>query len=118
MTRQELIALCLEYPDSYEDYPFGGEEAGGVVWTAMRHISNKKTFAFIFERDGLCINLKCEPARADMLRQLFDGVTASYHMNKTHWNTVRAASDVPPDVLQDMLDESYRLTAPKKRRMI
>ena len=67
MIRQELIALCLEYPDSYEDYPFGGEEAGGVVWTAMRHISNKKTFAFIFERDGLCINLKCEPARADML---------------------------------------------------
>lgn len=116
MTRQELIALCLEYPDAFEDYPFGGGEAGGIVWTVMRHITNKKTFAFIFERDGLRVNLKCEPARADMLRQLFDGVTAGYHMNKTHWNTVRVDSDVPFNVLQEMLQESYRLTAPKKRR--
>lgn len=118
MTRQELIALCLEYPDVFEDYPFGGEEAGGVVWTAMRHISNKKTFAFIFERDGLRVNLKCEPARADMLRRLFDGVTAGYHMNKTHWNTVCVNSDVPFELLQEMLRESYRLTAPKTRRKI
>ena len=116
MTRQGLIALCLMYPDVFEDYPFGGKEAGGVVWTAIRHLSNKKTFAFIYERDGLCVNLKCEPAQADMLRQLFDGITAAYHMNKTHWNTVRVDSDVPLDVLQDMLDESYRLSAPRPRK--
>ena len=118
MTRQGLIALCLMYPDAFEDYPFGGKEAGGVVWTAIRHICNKKTFAFIFERDGLCVNLKCEPAQADMLRQLFDGITAAYHMNKTHWNTVRVDSDVPLDVLQDMLDESYRLSAPRLRKKL
>ena len=105
MTRQELIALCLEYPDAFEDYPFGGEEAGGVVWTAMRHISNKKTFAFIFERDGLRVNLKCDPARADMLRRLFDGVTAGYHMNKTHWNSVKADGEVPDDLLMMLLEK-------------
>lgn len=116
MTRQELIAWCLEYPDAYEDYPFGSDAAGGAVWTAMRHVSNKKTFAFLFERGGLCVNLKCEPARADLQRQLFDGVTAAYHMNKTHWNTVRVDSDVPEDILLQLIDDSYAITAPKIRR--
>lgn len=115
ITRQELIALCLNYSDAYEDYPFDADSAGGTVWTAMRHISNKKTFAFIYERGGLCINLKCDPARADLLRQLFTGVSAGYHMNKTHWNTVLIDSDVSRETLEDMLDESYRLTAPKRR---
>lgn len=115
MTRQELIDLCLTYPDSYEDYPFD-KDAAGAVWTVMRHLSNKKSFALIFERGGLCVNLKCEPARADLLRQLFDGVTAGYHMNKEHWNTVYVNQDVPEDVLRELIEHSFQLTAPKKRK--
>ncbi len=112
MTRRELIEYCLTYPDAYEDYPFDDINDAGA-WTVMRHRLNKKGFAFIYEREGLCVNLKCEPLRADFLRQLYAGVTPAFHMNKVHWNTVRIDSDVPEDALHDMLDHSWRLTTAK-----
>jgi len=74
MTRQELIALCLTFPAAYEDYPFDDVIDAGA-WTVMRHRSNRKGFAHIYERGGkLCINLKCDPFEADLLRSAFRDV--------------------------------------------
>ncbi len=118
MTRRDLIDLCLSRPGSYEDYPFDdftNPGGAGTSWTVIRHRGNKKSFAFIFERDGLCINLKCEPMRADFLRGAFPGVTPGYHMNKTHWNTVRPELVARED-LEEMIDHSYELTKPKPRK--
>lgn len=109
MTRRELIDYCLTYPDAYEDYPFDDIKDAGA-WTVMRHRLNKKAFAFIYERSGLCVNLKCEPLRADFLRQLYAGVTPGFHMNKVHWNTVAVDSVISEDALYDMIEHSYRLT--------
>lgn len=108
MTRKEIINYCLTREDSYEDYPFG------EGWTVMRHKSNNKSFALIYERgNNLCINLKCEPERADFLRSIKHGVTPGYHMNKVHWNTVTLPSDVSVEELCDMIDISYSLTQKK-----
>lgn len=111
MNRKELIEYCLTYADAYEDYPFDeGPEIAGA-WAAIRHRLNKRTFAFIYQRDGeTCVNLKCEPARADFLRLIYAGVRPAYHMNKVHWNTVVINSDVPQVELYDMIEHSYRLT--------
>ena len=111
MTRRELIKYCLTFPDAWEDYPFDdGPEADGA-WAVLRHSGNRKAFAFIYERGGLCVNLKCEPMQADLLRRAYTGVTPAYHMNKEHWNTVRIPSDVPEGELRAMIAESHRLTA-------
>lgn len=103
-TRKKWIAYCLTFPAAYEDYPFDGN------WTAMRHSANKKTFAFIYERNGqLCLNLKCDPFAADFLRQAYPSVTAAYHMNKTHWNTVILDGSVPDSEVEKMIADSYNL---------
>ena len=116
LTRQEIIDYCLNFPAAYEDYPFADIKDIGI-WTVMRHRTNKKTFAMIYERHGkLCVNLKCEPLEADLLRQLFTDVTPGYHMNKTHWNTVTINGDVPDGELQRMIAHSYDLIKPKVRR--
>lgn len=115
MTRRELIDLCLTFSDAYEDYPFDDFPDDPAAWTVMRHVSNKKSFALIYDRGGLQINLKCEPLRADLLRQLYEGVTPAYHMNKMHWNTVVPGSDVGADELYGMIEHSYDLTAPKRK---
>ena len=115
MTRRQLIDYCLTYPDAYEDYPFDGLVGAPGVWTVMRHKDNKKSFAFIYERDGLCVNLKCEPLRADFLRQIYTGVMPAYHMNKEHWNTVRPG-EIPENALYEMINHSHQLTMPKERR--
>lgn len=115
MTRRKLIDRCLCYPDAFEDYPFDATADGPEGWAVIRHHGNRKSFALIYERDGLCVNLKCEPMRADFLRRMYTGITPAYHMNKTHWNTVRP-DEIPEELLQELVDHSYRLTLPKKLR--
>ena len=116
MTRRELIDLCLTFPGAYEDYPFDDLTASDHPWTVMRHQSNKKGFAHIYERGGrLCVNLKCNPLEADLLRGAFEDVLPGYHMNKTHWNTVRIGGDVPEDELLRMIRNSYDLIRPKQK---
>lgn len=116
MIRQALINYCLTFPLAYEDYPFDGITDDGA-WTVMRHKINKKSFALIYQRHGkLCVNLKCDPIEARILRQAFEGVTPGYHMNKEHWNTVIVGSDVPEDELQRQIGQSYALIKPKTRK--
>ena len=116
MTRQDWVDFCLTLPATYEDYPFDSVTDPGA-WTSMRHRTNKKCFAFIYERGGkLCINLKCDPDEADFLRNLFADVTPGFHMNKTHWNTVTPGGDVPDDELRQMIERSYDLIKPKARK--
>jgi len=115
MTRRELIDLCLTFPAAYEDYPFDDFTAGNA-WTVMRHRGNRKGFAHIYERGGrLCVNLKCDPFEADLLRSAFQDVTPAYHMNKVHWNTVHIDGDVPEEELRRMIGNSYDLIKPKQR---
>lgn len=47
MTRDEAIEVCLRFEDAYEDYPFKDPN-----WTIMRHRSNNKMFAAIYEHLG------------------------------------------------------------------
>ena len=116
MTRQQLIDFCLTFPASYEDYPFD-EIADAGAWTVMRHRTNRKSFAFLYERNGkLCVNLKCDPFEADFLRQVYTDVTPAYHMNKVHWNTVIPGGDISEDVLKQMIERSYDLIKPKAPR--
>ena len=108
MNKQEIVEYCLSLPGAYEDYPFDEQ------WTTMRHRENKKSFAFIYARyNRLCVNLKCDPHRADFLLQIYNDVVPGYHMNKEHWNTVNMDGDVPEEYLLDMIQHSYDLTKPK-----
>jgi hypothetical protein len=45
----------------------------------MRHIDNKKVFAWIFEKDGpIWINVKCEPDFLDYWRQIYNSVVPAF----------------------------------------
>ena len=108
MTKRDLINYCLTFQSVYEDYPF--DETTALV----RHIGNKKMFALVDHLHGrLHITLKCEPLKADFLRNIFESVTPGYHMNKNHWNTVYIDGDVPKSELYEMIQHSYDLTKPK-----
>lgn len=111
MQKRELIERCLELPGVYEDYPFD------ETWTVMRHSGNKKSFAFIYERGGhACANLKCDPMRAAMLRDLHEEITPGYHMNKEHWNTVILDGALEEEDIFDLVSHSFELTQPKVKK--
>jgi predicted DNA-binding protein (MmcQ/YjbR family) len=113
MTKRELIDYCLTYPATYEDYPF--DETTALI----RHSGNKKFFALVdFHNGKLQTTLKCDPIKAEFLRNVFKSVTPGYHMNKQHWNTVYIDGDVPEQELREMIEHSFDLTKPKVRKNI
>jgi len=54
--------------------------------------------------------------KADFLRRIYQDVTAGYHMNKEHWNTVTIGGDVPDTELFEVIGHSHELTKPKTKR--
>ncbi len=109
MKKQELINYCLTLQNAIETYPFD------ETTTVIKHNKNNKMFALIYEKeDTLFISLKCEPVKAEVLREHYKGVVAGYHLNKKHWNTINTNLDVPLDEIKSMITHSYNLIKPKK----
>jgi predicted DNA-binding protein (MmcQ/YjbR family) len=59
---------------------------------------------------------------ADGLRARYRAITAGYHLNKRHWNTVELDGSVPDDELLELVDHSYdlvvaRLTRAQRREL-
>ncbi|MDE7287957.1 MAG: MmcQ/YjbR family DNA-binding protein [Oscillospiraceae bacterium] len=112
MTKEEYIEYCKTIVGASLDNPF--EDVEAVV---VRHSDTRKWFALIMEVNGRdAVNLKCEPMEADFLRNAYEGVTAGYHMNKTHWNTVYLESDVPREEIENMTMKSFELTMKKVKK--
>lgn len=65
----------------------------------------EKVFAIVSDTEQR-ISLKGDPEDNVALRQMYPGVTAGYHLNKKHWNTV-VVSEVPLDEVVAMIDASY-----------
>jgi predicted DNA-binding protein (MmcQ/YjbR family) len=100
--RDRAIAACAAKPGAVEDYPFGDAVAVFKV--------GGKMFALIPLGTGPAdVSLKCDPARALELRRQYAAITAGYHLNKRHWNTVQLDGSVPEDEVIELIDHSYDL---------
>ena len=125
MTKQEFLKYCLTTYGTSPDYPFDEDFETAV----LRHADNRKWYALVmrvsrrkfgFDSDEVIdvVNLKL-PTEMFGSFGAADGVYPAYHMNKTHWNSVRAQGSVPDDLLRNLLDEAYRLVLhalPKKKQ--
>lgn len=109
-SRKKYVDICLEFQDCFLDYPFDDPN-----WAAVRHKSNRKVYAFIFEHNNqLCINLKNDPQWWSFWRSTYSWVLPAYHMNKEHWSTIIAElSD--ENELRRLISESYNLTLPRRK---
>jgi predicted DNA-binding protein (MmcQ/YjbR family) len=102
MTLTILNDYCLSLKGALKEYPFDDT-------TAVYKVGNK-IFALIDEeRTPPRINLKCDPYYARELRELYENVTAGYHMNKKHWNTIICDKSLEDSLLLGWIDDSYEL---------
>ena len=112
MDFQQCREHCLMQLQSTEDFPFGPDI---YVYKVVG-----KIFAILSETQREArVNLKCDPAEAIMLRDIFAAVTPGYHMNKQHWNTVVLDGSVPVNELKQQIENSYQLVVkslPKAKR--
>ena len=112
MTFKELDAYILSKQGVTFDYPFDEE-------VRVYRIA-EKIFVLTSEQHPLRVNLKCDPIYALELRSIYEGVSAGYHMNKKHWNTVMLEeTDVDDESVRELIDHSYDLmykSLTKKKR--
>jgi len=113
VTAAELRKVCLGFPGAFEDFPFGPETSVFKVEGKMFALSRLKA-------SPLRVSLKCEPELAEQLRGSYpDAVTAGYHLNKRHWNTVLCAGgSVSDSLLRDMVEDSYDLVVAAMSRAV
>ena len=102
MHLDELRDACLALPHATEDLPFGPD-------TLVFRVGGKMFALLGLEREPPFVNLKCDPERAVDLRERYAGVTAGYHMNKRHWNSVALRGDVPRAEVEAQVRHSYDL---------
>jgi predicted DNA-binding protein (MmcQ/YjbR family) len=103
---------CLSKPDATEGTPFGPD-------VLVFKVSGKIFALASLDDVPARANLKCDPDLALELRDRYEQVTAGYHMNKRHWNTVEIESEIPAAELRKMIDHSYELVVkslPRKAR--
>jgi len=93
---------CLAKPSAFLDRPFGPE-------TLVYKVAGRM-FALVAGRAApLEVSLKCDPELAVALRSSYPAITAGYHLNKRHWNTLRLDGTVPDGIVLELIDLSYDL---------
>ena len=111
--RKEALEFGLSFQDTYEERPFHDQ-----TWQLVRVKESKKAFLRIFERNGYVnLNAKTDPEWRDFWRSTYEAVTAGYHQNKEHWNTIVLDGTIPDKDIKRMISESYDLVtySPTKR---
>ncbi len=112
-TREEALEYGLSFPDTYQDAPFHDPN-----WQLVRVKGSRKAFLWTYERDGyMNLNVKVNPEWRDFWRNAYESVTAGWHQNKEHWNTVILDGTIPDGDVRRMISESYDIVtdSPTKR---
>jgi predicted DNA-binding protein (MmcQ/YjbR family) len=104
-TRQKVLEYALDLPEAYLDHPWG-EDVAKV---------GKKVFAFLGTEDG------DDPGMSVKLRESHEQALVSpgaeptgYGLGDAGWVTIPFAGAPPLSVLQDWVEESYRIVASKR----
>ncbi len=102
---------CLSKPGVTESFPF---DESTLVFKVMG-----KMFALNgLNRIPPAVNLKCDPDRAIMLREEYDGsIIPGFHMSKIHWNTC-LLEQLSPELIQELTDHSYDLVVSKLTKKV
>ncbi len=111
MNIEEFREYCLSKPHTTEGFPFDETTLVFKVAGKMFALTNIDLFE--------STNLKCDPEKAEALREQYpDYIFPGYHMNKKHWNTVSV--ELEDKLLVELINHSYELvykSLPKKTRL-
>ena len=112
MNLEQIREYCLSKPDVTEGLPFNDT---ALVFKVMG-----KMFAILdLSEEKRGITLKCNPELAIELRERYPEVTAAYHMNKEHWNSVIIDGRISEENIIAWIDHSYdavRKTLPSSKK--
>lgn len=95
-------AALLAKPGAEETFPFD-------TVTLVAKVEGKMFALLSTTGTPPRLSLKVDPAFGDVLRATYPAIQPGYHLNKRHWVTLTLDGSLPPELVQELIDESYRL---------
>jgi len=105
MNIESYFNYCLELPGITEEFPFDEKTLVFKVKGKIYSLTDVDTFE--------SINLKYDPYRAIIFRDMYEEIIPGYHMNKKHWNTVKMTGSLSNELIFELIDHSYELVKAK-----
>jgi predicted DNA-binding protein (MmcQ/YjbR family) len=106
--RDAIQAICARQEGAELEHPFGPQ-------AAVYKIAGKVFAVVGVDERPPRITLKCDPEHGEALRGEHEAITPGYHMNKRHWITVALDGSVPRRLVEELIEDSFDLVAPKRR---
>ncbi len=101
MTVEEIMQYGLGKKGVEETFPFDQE-------TLVLKVGGKMFLLIPLEQQPLTIAVKTDPEWSADLRAQHPQITGAYHMNKTHWNSIRCEG-LKKELILKLIDQSYEL---------
>ena len=106
MNIEELRDFCLLKEGVEECLPFGPE-------TLVFKVYGKVFLLTGLENNPLSFNAKCDPLKAEELREKHYAIIPGFHMNKKHWNTITCDGSLSKKLILELINDSYNLVYKK-----
>lgn len=109
MNPEQIREYCLLKEGVEESLPFGPD-------TLVFKVNNKIFLLLSLDAARPQFNVKCDPDKAEELREMYAAVHPGYHMNKKHWNTIIVDGTITMSLLKEWIDHSYELVKPGNKK--
>jgi predicted DNA-binding protein (MmcQ/YjbR family) len=113
MNLESFQNYCLSKKGVEATFPFDEVTLVFKVMGKMFAISG-------LDNPDFAITLKCDPDRAEELREVHQEIRPAWHMSKKHWNSVDCEGDLRDELIRQLIDHSYDLVVaglPRKLRI-
>ncbi|HGG8855995.1 TPA: MmcQ/YjbR family DNA-binding protein [Enterobacter roggenkampii] len=98
--------VALELPFTEHCWPFGPEfdvfKVGGKIFMIVAVAHGRPH-----------VSLKSDPEKSLLNQQIYRGVEPGYHLNKKHWISLYGTDDVTPELVTDLINDSWHLVVDK-----
>lgn len=101
MNIEDLREYCLSIKGARESLPF---DEYTLVYKVMG-----KVFAYFSlnpKGEKFFINMKCNPEKSAYLMARYNGILFGYHSDKKYWISVYIESDVPGELIKELINHS------------
>ena len=112
MDIEQFRLHCLALPFVTEDMPFDDT-------VVVFRLKGKIFGCIATDKPDLAV-LKCDPEKAEQLRERYSAIEGSYHWNKKYWNQIYFGRDVKDELLLSLIAHAYNEVnkkLPKKERV-
>jgi predicted DNA-binding protein (MmcQ/YjbR family) len=99
---ETVRAALLAKPGAEETFPFD-------TVTLVAKVGGKMFALLGTTGSPLQLSLKVDPGFGDVLRATYPAIQPGYHLNKRHWVTLTLDGSLEPALVEELIDESYRL---------